>query len=85
MAKACGAAGRASRMRPVTAVESTPPESSEPTGTSDMSWRRTAFPRPVRIASSHSSGLAGSVAGAKRGVNERKAGGPAGASRGMEQ
>ena len=56
-------------MNRVTTVESTPPDSNEPTGTSDINWRRTAARRPARIASSHSPRDAGTEDGAKRVAN----------------
>src|SRR5439155_1270952 len=65
-ANAVGGSGNPSRMTSVITVESTPPDSREATGTSDINCRRIAVVKPARRVSSHSLRVAGREAGANR-------------------
>ena len=85
MAKACGATGSDSAIIWVTTVESTPPDKSDPIGTSLISWRLTAALSSPRKASHHSPSLCGNTAGAKRVVNARIDGSAGSGSSGMRQ
>ena len=58
----------------VITVESTPPERSVPTGTSDINWRFTAARSPTPIASSHSRDVDGNDAGWNAASNRSKVG-----------
>src|SRR2546429_5582834 len=84
-AKAVGGWGNPSRMTSVMTVESTPPERSDATGTSDISWRLIAAARLTRSASFHSDCVAGTVAGANRAWYGWNAGGVARESPGIRK